>query len=166
MYFEKSMLREPVTGKFIHLCTECYLVEYRLATKIEIAILESYLFTRCRMFRDFKRWHFRLREDFCMRDHDFYLTRREFLIGLAFWTSTDDSYELHDILRAACICHLPGILILRRIIDRLCDTISISQVDEYESSMIATIRDPASESDSLSDMFCSKLSSGVCAVHR
>lgn len=52
LYFEKSMIREPVTSIFIHLSTESDLIEYRLTTHIEIAILESDLLARSCMFVD------------------------------------------------------------------------------------------------------------------
>lgn len=43
-------------------------------------------------------------------------------------------------------------MILCGIIDRLCDTISVTEVDEDESSMVTTIGNPACESDSVSDV--------------
>jgi len=55
--------------------------------------------------------------------------------------------------------------VLLRIIDRLRDPIAIAKVDEYESSMVTTVRDPSRESDSLSDMCSIEFASGMCSVH-
>lgn len=137
------MIREPVTSVLIHLRTECYLIEHALSTDIEVAVLETDFFCGSCMFIDLERWDITFREYLCTRDDDLYGTGGDFQILLSCRASTDYTRELHDILRAECICDSVSLSIFCRIIDRLCDTISVTQIDEDESSMIATIRDPA-----------------------
>jgi len=47
----------------------------------------------------------------------------------------------------------------------LSDTVSVSEVDEKESTHISFVLNPSAECDGLSGMIFGELSTGMCAMH-
>jgi len=129
-------------------------------------VFVSHLFIGFSIVVDLKGRSFGFGKNLSFFDDHFYPSCYEFVIGLTLWTSSDNSCKFDDIFAPKRIGDRPCGLIVLRIEDGLSDSVTVAQIDEDNTTVIATIRNPSGEGDFLSDIGCIKLSAGMRSIHK
>lgn len=157
---------EPIPRMINELGSEHKIIKRLRPAEIHISVFIPYLFICFGIFVDLKWRCFGPREDLCRVHNHFYLTRGELVIGLTFWASSDFSGEFYHVFASKRIGYLPRIRIVLRIEHCLSQPVSVTQIDENNTTMITSVGYPTGYCYFLTDVCCCEATTRMCSIHK